>query len=719
MGRGAGAHNRRMSAALRRLRIVLPALLAAAPLSAQAPPRATPRFEGGVALVTLPVFVTGKNGKPVSGLVAADFEVTDDGKPAAVANVQEIDVLEPLPASSTASPSVQAAARRQFLFLFDLSFSNPAGIVRARTAALEFARNGLAPSDLAGVATFSINGGVRLLLGLTTDREQFARAVDTLGVLNVQRAADPLALTYELAPEMTDTRSADGGRQAEWIEHIREQVLSMRRGEDAQYAQRVGDFLGGLQRVARALDAVRGRKQVILLSGGFDQTALMGAQGEQAAQDSQAVVEGRIWEVRSESRFGDASARSGMDEMVKAFAAADAVVHAVDVSGLVARGDPSESVPGMRLGGGRESLGQIAGLTGGRLVKDTNDVAGALTEVVAASRRYYVLAIEPVAKGPGKFHRLKVRVKGQGLEVSHRTGYLEPETATATVDAQTRRMQAAEAIAKGITGGEIDVRALAVPYRDAQGRVSLPVVLEVDGSSLLPPSLSGELVLEVYGYAFDDQGTVVDLMALTPSLTLEKLGARIRESGLQFHTAFAVKPGRLDLRFLVRDAKSGRMGSRRLEVEVPPFTPGEVELSPPLFMADPAQRVVLQTPSRNNTTPEMPFRVDTDIFTPRARPELANGRTDSVCVLAFSPTPFDAQSAFQISAHLTDQAGARVPIGAPLSLARVVGEADGFRRFVLKLTPTGVPAGDYTFRVRIKDPLSAEATETAQPVHVD
>ena len=33
--------------------------------------------------------------------------------------------------------------------------------------------------------------------------------------------------------------------------------------------------------------------------------------------------------------------------------------------------------------------------------------------------------------------------------------------------------------------------------------------------------------------------------------------------------------------------------------------------------------------------------------------------------------------------------------------------------------PAGVPAGDYTFRVRIKDPLSAEATETAQTVHVN
>lgn len=127
----------------------------------------------------------------------------------------------------------------------------------------------------------------------------------------------------------------------------------------------------------------------------------------------------------------------------------------------------------------------------------------------------------------------------------------------------------------------------------------------------------------------------------------------------------------------------------------------------------------LQTGSRNNQTPEMPFRVDTDLFTPQGIPLLANGRSDSVVVLAFSPTPFDAKSSFELSAYLTDAAGARVPLGAPLALAKMVGEPDGFRRFVLKVTPTGVPAGEYTFHVRLKDPLADEPAETIQAVHVD
>jgi hypothetical protein len=35
------------------------------------------------------------------------------------------------------------------------------------------------------------------------------------------------------------------------------------------------------------------------------------------------------------------------------------------------------------------------------------------------------------------------------------------------------------------------------------------------------------------------------------------------------------------------------------------------------------------------------------------------------------------------------------------------------------VTPSGLASGDYTFRVRIKDPLAAEATETAQTLRVN
>jgi hypothetical protein len=45
--------------------------------------------------------------------------------------------------------------------------------------------------------------------------------------------------------------------------------------------------------------------------------------------------------------------------------------------------------------------------------------------------------------------------------------------------------------------------------------------------------------------------------------------------------------------------------------------------------------------------------------------------------------------------------------------------SDGFRRFVLDVTPADVASGDYTMRVRLRDPASGRISEAFQAVHVD
>ena len=60
----------------------------------------------------------------------------------------------------------------------------------------------------------------------------------------------------------------------------------------------------------------------------------------------------------------------------------------------------------------RESLSQIASLSGGRLFKDTNDVGAVFRELSEVSRRYYLIAFEPEGEPrPGRFHKLKVKVR--------------------------------------------------------------------------------------------------------------------------------------------------------------------------------------------------------------------------------------------------------------------------------------------------------------------
>ena len=96
-----------------------------------------PVFGSRVEVVALPVFVSDKSGQPVTGLQAADFEVSDDGRAVKVVAFQEVDAGQ---ASAPRSGPAAAAARRQFVFLFDLSFTRLAGLVRARQALRRAAR---------------------------------------------------------------------------------------------------------------------------------------------------------------------------------------------------------------------------------------------------------------------------------------------------------------------------------------------------------------------------------------------------------------------------------------------------------------------------------------------------------------------------------------------------------------------------------------------------
>ena len=668
-----------------------------------------------VRVVAVPVFVTDKDGRAVQGLTIADFEVEDRGRGVAVAGFLAVDAGAPgAPPAGSASPRLMAAARRQFLLLFDQSFSTAPGLLKARKAALEFLENGPLPGDLVAAARFS-KAGLEVLVGFTPDRTQVARAVATLGSAEGSRLRDPLGLAYDLgfAPKdpfghrgLAIDEGASGDRDPDFN---RDQILMQSRAERTAYRQQVVNYVGEFQRLAQLLDSVQGRKQVILLSGGFDQSVLTGAEGSEQADASLAVVEGRLWEVQGDRRFGDLGARDVLDGLFDALARTDTVVHSVDVAGMAAGGG-LEEIGNVPRASGRGSLAEFAGRSGGRFIHDRNDIAAALRDVLELSRYYYVLAFEPAdaKKKAGELRKLKVKVKRAGLQVSHRAGYTLPDPKAIPVP--TAQLQAAEAIGKGLSGGALRLSTLAVPHRDPQGEVSLAVVLELDGPSLLVGT-GKSLSLEIYGYALDDQGRIHDAVGLTPTLDLEKLGPGIRKTGIQILTAFHVPEGPADLRFLVREPASGRTGSLRSASSVPSFTDGTLSVSPPLVMDDPRARLVIPTASRAKPKLQIPFRLGDTAFTPQAAPALRNGEVRQVCLMTWG-----GSDAATLGAALIRDDGQALPLEAADS--RMVADADGFQRFVVSVTPKDIPPGDYRLRLTVASPAS-EGIRSELGVRVD
>src|SRR3954471_3214052 len=94
-------------------------------------PAVAQTFSGSteVVEVEVPVQVV-RDGQPVRGLTAADFELYEGRRKLDVTGFHVVDL-----AAASARGAVSPAGRRQFLLLFDLAFSNPKGVVAAREAA--------------------------------------------------------------------------------------------------------------------------------------------------------------------------------------------------------------------------------------------------------------------------------------------------------------------------------------------------------------------------------------------------------------------------------------------------------------------------------------------------------------------------------------------------------------------------------------------------------
>src|SRR5690349_5464884 len=148
-------------------------LLLALPVSAFAQ-----KFEEKVTVtyVEVPVTVLAKDGVPVRGLNKASFEVRDDGEKREIESFDAIDFAGEGGSTKAISP-LNPASRRNFLLLFDLSYSNPKSVGRAQEAARNFIARSIGGRDLVAIGTLDVDRGFRFVTAFTTDRQLLTAAI--------------------------------------------------------------------------------------------------------------------------------------------------------------------------------------------------------------------------------------------------------------------------------------------------------------------------------------------------------------------------------------------------------------------------------------------------------------------------------------------------------------------------------------------------------------
>jgi VWFA-related protein len=559
-----------------------------------------------VNVVEVPVTVVDSNGNPVRGLTAANFELLDNGQKRAITSFDKIDFAESetLKATSPLNPS----ATRNFMLLFDLSNSGPNSLMRAQEAARKFVAEGVQPRDNVAVGTIEAQRGFRLLTAFTTDRRLVEQAIADPAQF---RGTDPLQIggvisTVQLQNPDAPVAGREGKSAADADMIERQNRIQQ---QNQQYSRALAEKqIEGLGNLAKTLRAVPGRKQIVLLSEGFDPKVIQGRDArsmEEQQKETAEIMAGRAYNVDTDARFGSSSSMSLLDRMAQTFRGSDVVLHAMDIQGVRVQNDV---VGGARINS-NEGLFLVANPTGGEVFKNVNEIKTNFQRLLHQQEVVYVLGFQAPTQKPGSFHNLKVRlVNVPNAKLSHRAGYYEAGGETA----QERALSNAEIIVNDIPQTDVHMRTLAASFPEQGGNAQVPVIVDASGTDLIGDFRGGMLPVEIFMYAFDQDGVVRDRLYQKLSLDLKKVGDRLRQSGLKYYGTLSLPPGSYAIKSLVRAGDTGRRGFGRTDIVVAAANVGGA------IPIDESPTAVLVKGNSHSTTGTYPFQLNGQQFVPAA-----------------------------------------------------------------------------------------------------
>lgn len=671
--------------------------------------------ETTVVVVEVPVHVL-RDGEPVAELTADDFEVFDGRRRQEIIGFELVDLREygTEPEQQKVS-EIPASGRRRFLLLFDLSLSDPESITRARASARRLILEGLHPADLVAVATYSEYKGVRMVLNFTPNRDQVEVAISTLGLAEpAGRIEDPLSLVIGDSSALSGDGAAGGGGGSapSVIEEATRDFKTMtgRVGRDQQ-KNRVMALADSLKNLARLMSTIDGRKQVVFLSEGFDSEILVGIQDPDRQAEIRAELEqGNFWQSDAVERYGDTQAAGALERMVEEFRRADCAIQTVNIGGVEA--GPDADTRSIR----NEGMFRMARETGGEFYQNYNQIDVAMATVLERTSVTYILAFQAQDLAlDGKFHKLRVRLKDEpkGVRLVHRPGFYPPKPFTQQSGVERQLATAAE-IVGGAAGGSFLTSVLAAAFPAPGSQAYVPVLIEVDGPSLLSGHDGDTLVTELYAYALDAEGQVRDFFARKLELDTKDNREALLAAGFKYGGHLDLEPGEYVVRTLVRNGMTGESSLSETTVTVPDTAAGESLLLPPFF-PEPGGKWVFgrETEEEQRADVGYPFVVGQEPFMPAAKPGLdENGSTIGLAGYNLG------EGSLSLSMQLFSAEGDPVSGGKLELIDRVATSASGFDWIVARIEPGKLAEGEYLLVVEVADLASGKQLTSSTQVVV-
>ncbi|HUP43359.1 MAG TPA: VWA domain-containing protein [Thermoanaerobaculia bacterium] len=392
-----------------------------------------------VTVVNVDVYVTDREGKPVTGLTATDFEVYENGRRMTLTNFYAIEERRvaasgpgpaagagPEPEAPGLAPPEEAIPQDQRLSLIvyvDNLNIRPHNRRRVLQDVRSFLRREVTRDDRVMLVTYERSLHVRQ--SFTTDAESVVEAlfeVDELSGMGVHSDSE----RREVLQRIEDAQS--GGEALMWAETYAESVRN-----DLYFT------IDAMREMVSSLAGLPGRKAILYVSDGVPMVA-----GEdvfyavdQRFQSTGAMT--RLYTYDTSRRFEELAAHANGNRV--SFYTIDAaglrVSSSADVQSFqVDRAGGASHIDSIRTRNLQASLQMLAEQTGGKAIINQNRVEQALATVAVDFRTYYSLGYSPGHSGDGRYYRLEVKLKNpsRGWNLRHRQGYRDKPVVTQMTD---------------------------------------------------------------------------------------------------------------------------------------------------------------------------------------------------------------------------------------------------------------------------------------------
>jgi len=626
---------------MRRLLVLLASLFIA--VAALAQPAATIN----VHVVELPVSVLDASGNPVRGLTADNFTLYDEKRRQPITSFDAVDFASA--SAPTALTPMNPAARRSFVLLFDLGFITPRSLSRAQDAARRFVKESVGPRDLVAVSTVDADRGFRFVTAFTTDRQLVASAISNPSAF---RGSDPLQLANQTViwsgpagPESPGAAPVveNSGHGAEGDQHMRDLADSATKQYEGALRNRIEREVDSIGNLARSLRMIPGRKQVVLLSEGFDPRVLQGfdARGskEQTKLATQ-IVHGNQEKIDTDKMYGNTSAMARVQRMADSFRAANVVLHAIDVQGVRVQNNLDEG----SVINSNASLFLMSRPTGGEVFQNSNDLHSDFSRLLHQQEVVYVLGFHAPDSAPGTFHNISIKLVNTppGAHISQPAGYYE----RGRDNPVERALSNAEIIINDIPQHDLRMNVLATPFPPAGSSkvAQVPVIIDINGSDLIRETSATIGGADVFIYAFDSAGIVRDRLYDRVTLEVAKVGERVRANGIRYYGTLMLPPGTYAVKTLVRTGDPDRgpvevmekRGFARINITVP--SEGQIALLPPIPIDEDGKWLLVR--GNRNEGAEYPFEYGGRTFSPTAIADMSAGPR-KIAIFIFGTQPSD------------------------------------------------------------------------------